>query len=78
MEELKLENYELSPTITFESNCSWVMKITRINNKRVILFNTEENPDMMPNDFAKEVCKILHESNLLEDLIKREVGKGKE
>ncbi len=59
--------------IKLELNNTWIMKIENIKGKRKIYFNTKEFPDLAPDDFAKQVIKILHESSLLDDLINQEV-----
>jgi len=59
--------------ITFPTDAKWIMQIVNEKGIRKINFNTEDFPDLAPNDFAKEVIKIMHESSLLDDLINQEV-----
>ena len=59
-------------SITFHSDITWVMEIVNDKGIRKINFNTKEFPDLTPDDFAKKVIKILHGSNLLDDLINQE------
>ncbi len=50
--------------ISFHStNKNWLIKIDMING--TILFNTEDFPNLLPTDFAKEFAACLWASNFL-------------
>lgn len=63
-------------TITFHSDSNnWVMKIHREEDAVKILFNREDYPNALPDDFAEAVAKILCRSGYLDRFYKDKEAK---
>ena len=54
----------------FVDDEKWVMKIVRNDNGCQVLFNTEEYPNCLPDDFAKAIAHVLCQSGWLDEYYK--------
>ncbi len=52
---------EKPSTITFipDKDMPWIMKICKIDESYRIVFNREDYPNALQDDFAREVCKLI-------------------